>query len=271
MRVMHTQKWISNTTSCLTAPDDCGKANNDVARLMLDLMPRDGQEHLVVVAMDTKGRALAISRVATGTVDSCPMYARDIFAFAMTVPLVRFIGVAHNHPSGVVTPSKQDSVGSAMVAKAGSLFPINLLWSIVVTHESDAWAEVPPLKPRRDPNGDDDEQKPKDEDDEPEPGEENDGGEKPEDGGENEDEDSEDTDGDGSEDEGEDEGDSDDGDEDTDDDGSEDGELEPEDAPGETDDDTPDPDGTARGTIGKSNEVTVDELKASVRAAFGIK
>ena len=230
MRVTKGYKYIVATEDMLEAPEECGKPTAEVAVLVRDAMPRDGQEHLVVVAMNTKGHPLAVSRVASGTVDSCPIYPRDVFAFALTVPLVRFVGIAHNHPSGVVTPSPQDSTVSMIVAKAGALLPIDLLWSIVVTHESDEWAIVPMPKQRQPKQGDDEEQKPQDEDEgEPEP----------DDTGDEQD----------SDDEGE-------------------GDEQSDEQPTTSTDAESEGHSTAHGDTG--DEVTIDALKASVRAAFKI-
>lgn len=249
--IYKTQKWINTASGQpFEAPEDCGKANAEVAKLAVKAMPRDGQEHLYVLAMDTKGHPLACSIVATGTVDSCPIYPRDIFSWALTVPRVRFVGIAHNHPSGTVTPSPQDSTASLMVAKAGALLPIDMLWSIVVTHESDEWAEVPMPQDRKrkpQPNDDDSEGKPEDEDEQgnPEPQGE------PQDDKQSEPE----PDGDGSDDD-------DDGDEPIpgDDDAPEEPDAEPDqDAKADKD-----------AAPAETGSATIDELKASVRKAFKI-
>lgn len=106
-------------------------------------LPDNGKEHVIVLAMDCHGKPLAWSVVATGTVDSAPLYARDIYGWAVQVPMCRFVGVAHNHPSGVVTPSPADIRGTAGLVMAGSLLALDLAWSLVVTHANEDFAVIP--------------------------------------------------------------------------------------------------------------------------------
>ena len=155
--VVNAAKWISRETGetshympadafvakGATPGDERGDA---VCGLVRAAMPDDGQEHLVAVAMDAHGVPLAYGRVATGSVDQCPLFARDVFAWALTVPCVRFVGVAHNHPSGDTTPSGPDGQGTALLAKVGQMLALDVVWSMVVTHEATPgaeWALVP--------------------------------------------------------------------------------------------------------------------------------
>lgn len=113
-----------------------------LAAALVATLPRDGKEHLVAVALDAHYRPLAWHVVATGSVDNCPLFPRDVYSWALTVPRTRFVGIAHNHPSGLTTPSGQDEQGSAVVAEAGKIIGLDLAWSLVVTHENETWAEV---------------------------------------------------------------------------------------------------------------------------------
>jgi len=128
----------------------------EIAAAIVAVMPDDGKEHLVTVATDTKGKPLACAIVSSGTVDSCMLYPRDVYSWALTVPNVRFVGVAHNHPSGDTTPSEPDKKASAALATAGSMLGVDLLWSLVVTHANDSWAVVPPPQGRTAKPGDED-------------------------------------------------------------------------------------------------------------------
>ena len=274
--VTRTQKWIAQEdgtapfvapVDCLAllppAPGDSGDGRGDaVAALVRETIPEDGQEHLFVLALDTHGKPLARSIVATGSVDQCPLFGRDVFAWALTVPRVRFVGVAHNHPSGDVTPSGPDSSGSSVLAKLGQMLGLDLAWSMVVTHESKDWALVPirksPQPGEREPYQpkDPDEDKPEDEK------QDEDGGEESEDKGDGEDEESED------------------GDSSPDGEDGEDGPEDPEGEDEEAPDSTPDPDGTpghpdVDGTPGRPSTAhptaTIDEVKAALAKALGLK
>lgn len=128
----------------LPMPPTVETSSDEVATSIVKMMPHDGKEHLVAIATDAHGKPLAWQVVSSGTVDSVMLYPRDVFSFALTVPRVRFVGIAHNHPSGDVTPSQADKAGTANMAKAGAMLGIDLLWSLVVTHESADWSLIVP-------------------------------------------------------------------------------------------------------------------------------
>lgn len=105
-------------------------------------IPDDGREHLMAMAIDCQGQPLAWNIVSSGTVDAVMFYPRDVFAWALLVPGVRFVGVAHNHPSGNVEPSGADVSGTANLAACGKALGVDLAWSLVVTHLSNAWRAI---------------------------------------------------------------------------------------------------------------------------------
>jgi hypothetical protein len=278
---------------------DPGGKGAAVAALVIAAMPDDGQEHLVAVALDAHGLPVAYGKVATGSVDNCPLFARDVYAWALTIPGCRFVGIAHNHPSGDVTPSGPDVAGSALVAKGGAMLALELVWSMVVTHQGPHWALVPAAKGKAPQQGEREPHAPKDPDDEPEsePGEPKPEPDAPEPGDEPDDEDSQKPEpGDDDENEpGEPEADGTPNDEPGDDDDTDDDDTDDEDdEPGEdeteteteTDGETPDEDGDEQGAPEPSTDepgpavpmpevdpatATAEELRAAVRAAFGLK
>lgn len=251
MRVEHSQKWIVQTqgasheytASDVLDPKPESPKGGSIRDLVVSILPRDGQEHLAVVVADVHGVPLAVSRVATGSVDQCPLFARDIYSFALAVPRARFVGIAHNHPSGDVTPSGPDGSGSNLVARIGKMLGLDLLWSMVVTHESAAWALVP-LKHASDPTGEREPQNPKDP--EPEEPEESPEGDEPEESPEGDG---------GDEPEGE----------------PEESKGEPEGEPEEGGVDYDAPPQEDRRPLDNKSTATIDDLKAAVKVAFGIK
>jgi hypothetical protein len=259
---------ITRTGEEWHVPDDCSGPEGDqdgaraLAAMFRGITPNDGQEHLSVLALDAHGAPLAVGTVSTGTVDSCPLYPRDVFAFALAIPRVRFVGLAHNHPSGVVLPSGPDITGTSVVAKAGALIGIDVVFSMVITHESKDWALVPRKGERKPPQGDDAEpkapQEPDEDEGEPEPEGEPEEDESPEgDEGDNPNGERED----GPEDEPE-------GEEDAP--GEDEDELSGFEPEGEREPDDPHSPDDSRGTLGKGTTATVDELKAKVAQVFKV-
>lgn len=66
-----------------------------------------------------------------GTVDHCLVHPRDVFRFAL-LSNASFLVVAHSHPHGVITPSREDLKVTVQLKKISSLLKIPLLDHLVV-------------------------------------------------------------------------------------------------------------------------------------------
>ena len=167
----------------ITYPDTNGQQSphEDVrtARAIVNGIPNDGVEHAHVVAYTARMVPLAWGMVATGGVDMTPFAPREIFGWALTIPRCRYVGVAHNHPSGDTSPSGQDRKATQIVAGVGKALGIDVVYSLVVTHENDTWYAIPlegklapsdpndpGPKPQGDPNEDEGPEEDPEEDDE---------------------------------------------------------------------------------------------------------
>lgn len=64
------------------------------------------QEQLQLLCLDTKNQVIKRQVVFQGTLNSSPAQPREIIKVALTTPTARVV-IAHNHPSGDVTPSKK--------------------------------------------------------------------------------------------------------------------------------------------------------------------
>jgi DNA repair protein RadC len=89
------------------------------------------QEHLVCFALDTSGHILHRHTVFIGTVSQSFASPREIFARALK-SFAYAIVVAHNHPSGVVTPSDGDIETTRILESAGVLLGVHLQDHIIV-------------------------------------------------------------------------------------------------------------------------------------------
>jgi len=70
-------------------------------------MQFEGREQFRVLFLDRKNRLLADEVMGRGTVDRAPVYPREIVRRALVHEATAII-LAHNHPSGDPTPSRQD-------------------------------------------------------------------------------------------------------------------------------------------------------------------
>lgn len=88
-------------------------------------------EHLRVIYLDSRYRVLSDDILATGTFNHVPVYPREILKRAIILHAASFI-VAHNHPSGDATPSRDDVHMTRLIVKAAAALDITLLDHFIV-------------------------------------------------------------------------------------------------------------------------------------------
>ncbi|ARO01078.1 JAB domain-containing protein [Lactiplantibacillus plantarum] len=89
------------------------------------------QEQLQLLCLDTKNQVIKRQVVFQGTLNSCPAQPREIIKVALTTPTARVV-IAHNHPSGDVTPSKKDVEFTKRLQLACELMGLPLLDSFII-------------------------------------------------------------------------------------------------------------------------------------------
>lgn len=89
------------------------------------------QEHFKVLTLDTKHVPIAWYYVTTGILDASLVHPREVFKWAF-IDSAHCIIVAHNHPSGDPTPSREDHSVTDRLTEAGRILGIQVLDHIVV-------------------------------------------------------------------------------------------------------------------------------------------
>ena len=84
------------------------------------------REHLVVMTLDTKNKAIGINLVSLGDLNSAIATPREVFKVAVLQNACSLI-IAHNHPSGSVEPSEEDLAISRRLDAAGKVMGIDVL------------------------------------------------------------------------------------------------------------------------------------------------
>jgi DNA repair protein RadC len=93
------------------------------------------KEVFVVATLNTKNVVTAIQIVTMGTLDASLVHPREVFRLAIHNNASSVI-VAHNHPSGDPTPSREDIAVTNRIKEAGKILGIDLLDHIVVGSHS---------------------------------------------------------------------------------------------------------------------------------------
>lgn len=94
-------------------------------------MNRLAEEHLYLIALNTKNKPLGVFEVSHGTINSSLVNPREIFIRLLLVGASGFV-VSHNHPSGDCIPSKEDIQVTRRMKECADLMGIQLLDHIIV-------------------------------------------------------------------------------------------------------------------------------------------
>ena len=87
---------------------------------------RLAEEHLWLLAFNTKNKLLGLFEVSHGTVNGSLITPREIFVRLFLCGAVRFV-LVHNHPSGDTTPSAEDIHVTQRIHMAGEMMGIQFL------------------------------------------------------------------------------------------------------------------------------------------------
>lgn len=96
-----------------------------------DRIERD-KEHFYVMHLDVKTRVKLVELVFVGTLTSSIVHPRETFRRAIAEGANSII-IAHNHPSGEVEPSDEDTKLTKQIFEAGQILGITMLDHIVFT------------------------------------------------------------------------------------------------------------------------------------------
>ena len=100
------------------------------------------QEHFVAFYLDGANRITGYETIAIGGCTSVEVEPANVFRGALLAGAVRLI-VAHNHPSGLPSPSDSDIELTARLVAAGKLIGIPILDHVIVTaNEQYSFASV---------------------------------------------------------------------------------------------------------------------------------
>lgn len=116
---------IQNENEVLDHPE---KVFQCLQRLLTD----DKKEHLFVVLRDVKRRGIHQEMVCLGTLTEVLIHPREIFAPAVKRGEHSVI-IAHDHPSGDLTPSKPDLELTKKLIESGELLKIRLVDHLIIS------------------------------------------------------------------------------------------------------------------------------------------
>ena len=103
----------------------------DVERLLRGRIANLDRENFVVVLLNTKNEVIETSTVSIGTLGASLVHPREVFKPAVRASAASVI-LAHNHPSGMVEPSREDREVTRRLGEAAGVLGIEVLDHVIV-------------------------------------------------------------------------------------------------------------------------------------------
>ena len=98
------------------------------------------KEQLRGLYLDTHNRVIHQEIISIGTINSNIVHPREVFRPALEYNAAAVV-LAHNHPSGISTPSVSDTQITKQIIEAGKIIGVHLLDHIIIT--KDGYSSVP--------------------------------------------------------------------------------------------------------------------------------
>jgi len=111
-----------------------------VAELLRGILAADSEidqdkEHVWVLGLTRRNSVKYLELVSLGTLEASLMHPREIYRMAILKGVSSII-VGHNHPSGNLNPSQEDTTITKQLSEAGRIVGIKLLDHVIVTKEA---------------------------------------------------------------------------------------------------------------------------------------
>jgi DNA repair protein RadC len=104
----------------------------DAYRLLAPLMAGELQESFWIIPLNARNRVMSAPVMITkGLANSAPVHPREAFRPAIVAGASSMI-IAHNHPSGDVTPSAEDIIVTKRLIEAGKVVGINVMDHVII-------------------------------------------------------------------------------------------------------------------------------------------
>ncbi len=111
----------------INSPDDAVK--------VLSFIRNKKREYFVALYLDAENKLITHEIISIGSLDSSLVHPREVFYPAIQHKAVSVI-IAHNHPSGNLTPSSHDIQITKTLSQAGQILNIHLIDHLIITQNN---------------------------------------------------------------------------------------------------------------------------------------
>lgn len=135
--VIDQQRYTLVKESTVNYAADALTNDGQICQMFNDLYKLNqlAEEHVYLVAFTNKGRPLGVFEVSHGTGNSSLLQPREVFMRLLLAGASCF-ALAHNHPSGDCTPSKEDMKVTRVMKEAGEMMGIPMVDHIIAGNPS---------------------------------------------------------------------------------------------------------------------------------------
>jgi len=103
----------------------------DVYRRLYPYMRENKRESFIELCLDTKNQVIRETTISIGSLNANVVHPREVFREALANSAASII-VAHNHPSGDPTPSREDIEITKKLSETGNIMGITVLDHVII-------------------------------------------------------------------------------------------------------------------------------------------
>ncbi|NMB02279.1 MAG: DNA repair protein RadC [Firmicutes bacterium] len=103
----------------------------DAAQLVLRELSLADKEHFMIIMLNTKHKVIAKKVVSIGHLNASLVHPREMFKEAIRRSSAALI-LVHNHPSGDLTPSREDLATTQRLYEGGKILGIDVIDHIII-------------------------------------------------------------------------------------------------------------------------------------------
>jgi DNA repair protein RadC len=103
----------------------------DAAGLVMEDMKNLDREHFKVILLDSKNAVISVETVSVGTVNASIVHPREALKPALEKSATSMI-LVHNHPTGNVSPSREDIMITKRFEKCGRILGIEIVDHLII-------------------------------------------------------------------------------------------------------------------------------------------
>jgi len=103
----------------------------DAAGMVMEDMMNLDREHFRVMLLDSKNAVISVETVSIGTVNASIVHPREVLKPALEKSATSII-LVHNHPTGSVSPSREDILITRRFEKCGRILGIDVVDHIII-------------------------------------------------------------------------------------------------------------------------------------------